>query len=74
LRSFVRYTLVSPRTYAMHGLRSRYHMYPTLFVCWTCYFPARLIYRAYNPKTNSYSLGRLLSAGSGRVDPTTNTV
>lgn len=72
-RSFVRYTLVSPRTYALHGLRSRYHMYPTLFVCWACYLPARLIYRAYNPTTKSYSLGQLLSASSGRVDPTTNT-
>lgn len=70
--SFVRYTLVSPRTYALHGLRSRFHMYPALFVCWTCYVPARLIYRAYNPQTKSYSLGQLLSTSPRRVDPTTN--
>jgi glycosyltransferase involved in cell wall biosynthesis len=71
---FVRYTLVSPRTYALHGLRSRFHMYPALFVCWACYLPARLIYRAYNPETKSYSISQLLSAVSGRVDPTANIV
>lgn len=70
--AFVRYTLVSPRTYARHGLRSRYHMYPTLAVCWACYLPARLLYRAYNPETHSYSLLHLLSADHRRVDPTTN--
>jgi glycosyltransferase involved in cell wall biosynthesis len=70
--AFIRYTLVSPRTYALHGLRSRFHMYPTLFVCWACYLPGRLIYRAYDPGTKSYSLGQLASVGSGRVDPTTN--
>jgi glycosyltransferase involved in cell wall biosynthesis len=70
---FVRYTLVSPRTYALHGLRSRYHMYPMLFICWACHLPARLMYRAYNPKTQSYSLSQLFSVGSGRVDPTANT-
>ncbi|HVX56762.1 MAG TPA: glycosyltransferase family A protein [Candidatus Saccharimonadales bacterium] len=72
--AFVRYTLVSPRTYALHGLRSRYHMYPTLVVCWLCYLPARVIYRAYDPETQSYSLTQLLAAGSSRVDPTTNIV
>jgi glycosyltransferase involved in cell wall biosynthesis len=69
---FVRYTLVSPRTYAMHGLRIRFHMYPVLFVCWTVHLPARLIYRAYDPDTGSYSLARLLSPAARRVDPTTN--
>lgn len=69
---FIRYSLVSPRTYAMHGLRSRRHMYPSLVVCWACYLPGRLIYRAYNPKTDSYSLAQLLGAGSSRVDPTAN--
>lgn len=70
--AFVRYTLVSPRTYALHGLRSRFHMYPALFVCWACYLPARVIYRAYDPQTGTYSLGRLISVVSGRVDPTAN--
>jgi glycosyltransferase involved in cell wall biosynthesis len=70
--SFVRYTLVSPRTYAMHGVRSRFHMYPALFICWAFHLPARVIYRAYDPDTGSYSLSRLISVMAGRVDPTTN--
>lgn len=69
---FLRYTLVSPRTYARHGLRSRYHMYTVLLVCWACHLPGRLIYRAYSPATDSYSLGQLLTDSSARVDPTTN--
>lgn len=69
---FVRYTLVSPRTYALHGLRSRRHMYTTLMVCWICHLPGRLLYRAYDTETGSYSFIRLLGVGSERVDPTTN--
>ena len=69
---YIRYTLVSPRTYALHRLSSRRHMYPVLLVCWTCYVPGRAIYRAYNPETKSFSLGRLLSGTTARVDPTAN--
>ena len=72
--SYVRYTLVSPKTYALHDLRSRWHMYPVLLVCWLCYLPGRLIYRAYNPKTQSFSLIQLLATTASRVDPTTNIV
>ncbi len=71
--AYVRYTLISPRTYAWHSLKSRRHMYPVLFVCWLGYLPGRLIYRSYNPATGVYSLSQLLSATSARVDPTTNT-
>ncbi len=71
-RSFVRYSLVSPRTYAVHGLKSGRHMYPVLFICWSAYFPARLIYRSYNHETGGYSLSQLLSTTSSRVDPTAN--
>jgi len=71
-RSFVNYSLVSPRTYAMHGLKSRRHMYPVLIVCWAAYLPARLIYRSYNHETDSYSLSRLFAASGSRVDPTAN--
>ena len=71
---YVRYTLVSPRTYALHHLRSRRHMYRVLLVCWLCYLPGRLIYRAYNPTTGSYSLTQLLSVNSARIDPTTNII
>ena len=70
--SYLRYTLVSPRTYAAHQLSSRRHMYPVLFVCWACYLPARLIYRSYNAETDSFSLGQLRNTSAPRVDPTAN--
>lgn len=68
--AYVRYTLVSPRTYARHGLSSRRHMYPVLAVCWLCHLPGRLIYRAYNPRTKTFSVGQFLTGTTSRVDPT----
>ncbi|HVX58460.1 MAG TPA: glycosyltransferase family 2 protein [Candidatus Saccharimonadales bacterium] len=72
--AYVRYTLVSPRTYAIHGLKSRRHMYPVLAVCWLLYLPARLIYRSYDPQTGSFSVSQLLAANTSRIDPTTNII
>ena len=69
---YVRYTLASPRTYAAHGLRSRFHMYPVLAACWLGYLPGRLIYRGCDPETGAFSISQLLAASSPRVDPTTN--
>jgi glycosyltransferase involved in cell wall biosynthesis len=73
-RDYIRYTLVSPRTYAVHSKRSRYHMYPVLFVCWIGYFPARVIYRGYDPQTGVFSFNRVAMATTPRVDPTSNIV
>jgi len=73
-RDYVHYTMISPRTYALHKLRSRFHMYPVLVVCWTVYLPGRLIYRGYDPETGLFSLSRLFVDSTTRVDPTTNIV
>ena len=73
-RDYLRYSLISPRTYAMHRLRGRYHMYPVLAFCWMVYAPARVIYRGYNPDTGAFSFSRILMDTSPRVDPTTNIV
>ena len=72
--AYVRYTLVSPKTYAMHGLKSRRHMYSVLAVCWLLYFPARLVYRSYDPQTGSFSVTQLFVASASRVDPTANII
>lgn len=69
---YIRYTLVSPRTYAMHGLSSRRHMYPVLAACWLAYVPGRLIYRGCDPVTGAFSLSRLIAFAAPRVDPTAN--
>lgn len=72
--AYVRYTMVSPRTYAAHNLKSRRHMYSVLAVCWLLYLPARLIYRSYNPQTGSFSVSQLRAATASRIDPTTNII
>jgi glycosyltransferase involved in cell wall biosynthesis len=70
--SYIRYTMASPRTYAAHNLRSRFHMYPVLMVCWAGYLPGRLIYRGYNQETGTFSVSQLLTATASRVDPSTH--
>jgi len=71
---YIRYTLVSPRTYAHHRLSSRRHMYPVLMISWLCHVPGRLLYRAYNPDTKTFSIGQLLAATQARPDPTSHVV
>ncbi len=72
--AYARYTLASPRTYALHRLRSRRHMYPVIIVCWLAYLPGRMVYRGYNPATGVFSLTSLLTPTSQRVDPTVHVI
>lgn len=73
-RDFMRYVMVSPDTYAQHGIHSRWHMYEVVAVCAVGYIPARILHRGYNPLTDSFSWGRVFTAQSTvpRVDPTAN--
>lgn len=70
--SYFKYTLVSPKTYAAHGLRSQKHMYSVLVVCWLIYLPGRLIYRSYDHEKSVYSLISLFESKQPRVDPSKN--
>ena len=72
---FMRYVWVSPQTYALHGIRQRWHMYWVVLVCAIGYVPARLLHRGYNPETKKFSWLQLLvapPATAPRVDPTAN--
>lgn len=69
---FLRYTLVSPRTYALHQLSSRRHMYPALMISWLCHLPGRVLYKAYDPQTARFSWAQFLMASTSRVDPTSH--
>lgn len=73
---FVRYAMVSPRTYAKHSIKEGRHMYSVVLVCAIGYVPARLLHRGYDSTKDGFSWGRLLSTptASGRVDPTANVV
>jgi glycosyltransferase involved in cell wall biosynthesis len=69
----IQYVLVSPHTYAVHNLRSRYHMYPVVIASIALYWPAHIIYRGYDEATDEFSLEKLFSpqALPARLDPTT---
>lgn len=69
---YIKYTLVNPKTYAIHGLSGKRNMYPVLLFCWLIYFPARVIYRSYDYETESFKLKKLLAPTQPRIDPTSN--
>ncbi len=73
-RDFMSYVMVSPGTYAQHGIRRRWHMYEVVLVCAVGYLPARLLHRGYNPATDRFSWSRVFTSQTAvqRVDPTTN--
>lgn len=73
-RSYVRYSLVAPQTYAAHQLKRGRHMYPVLAFCWAIYLPARLIYRSYNNETERFSVVSLVNGTKARIDPSSNIV
>jgi glycosyltransferase involved in cell wall biosynthesis len=73
-KSYVRYSLISPRTYKLHGLSSRYHMYPIILIAWIAYIPARLLYKGYDHSKGEFSFNKLFSPSRGRIDPTINIV
>lgn len=71
---FIRYVLVSPRTYAQHGIRERWHIYPVVAVCAIGYLPARALHRGYDAEKDGFSWTQLITSGARprRVDPTAN--
>lgn len=71
---FMRYVMVSPRTYAAHDVRERWHMYAVVAVCAVGYLPARLLHRGYDPEQQRFSVTRLFVPRQtpARVDPTAN--
>jgi glycosyltransferase involved in cell wall biosynthesis len=72
--NFLKYVWVSPRTYAKHGIRSRWHMYSVVAVCAIGYAPARILHRGYDPDTGKFSLIKVFGPQTAiaRVDPTAN--
>lgn len=69
---FMRYVWVSPRTYALHGIRGRRHMYSVVLVCALGYLPARILHRGYDSGSDRFSWSKVLepAATLPRVDPT----
>ena len=71
---FMRYVMVSPQTYAEHGVREHWHMYWIVLVCGIGYLPARILHRGYDPVSDRFSWLRVFNRRlvAPRVDPTTH--
>jgi glycosyltransferase involved in cell wall biosynthesis len=73
---FMHYVLISPNTYAQHGIGERRHLYPVVVVCALGYFPAHVMHKGYDSELGKFSWSRLMLEHStiARVDPTANVV
>ena len=72
--NYVRYSLVGPRSYAVHGLSYQKYLYPVVVLCWLFYLPGHLIFLGYDQARGRLSLRTYLANRQRevRVDPTTN--
>ena len=69
---FCHYAWLSPKTYALHELRSRRHMYPVVAFVIACYPLLRFLHRGYDSRTARFSWRQLLTPiESPRVNPAT---
>ena len=71
---FMSYVMVSPKTYAQHGIKSRWHMYSVVAACALGYLPGRILYRGYDETNDGFSLLQLFKTRhlESRIDPTSN--
>jgi len=66
------YVWLSPKTYSMHGRHSQRRMYPVVLLVVSLYGVIQLLYRCYNPRNGSVSLGNVwLPRAPLRVNPAT---
>jgi glycosyltransferase involved in cell wall biosynthesis len=70
-RAFCVYAWLSPKTYGLHKLKSRRHMYPIVALVIICYPLLRTLHRGYDPATERFSWRQLFAAPTPRVNPAT---
>jgi glycosyltransferase involved in cell wall biosynthesis len=74
-RNYCTYVVANSRTYAAHGLKGRFYMWPVEAFVIAIHGPARLLYRSYDPATGSMSLKRMFrSATTPRTSPISESV
>lgn len=75
MRSFYKYAVANPRTYGYHGLTGRKYMYPIVVLVIVCQPWLRLLYRAYDPRTQRLSVRHLLRPNyRPRVSPVSESI
>lgn len=73
-RDFTEYVMLSPRTYALHGLRRQRYMYPVVWLAIAAYAPLKLLHRGYDKRTERFSWSRVMQVPAPaqvRVNPAT---
>lgn len=66
---FMKYVLQSPHTYAVHGLKSRRHMYKVVVFLAVMYPAITLLYRGYSMQDERFALRNFLTPQAARVNP-----
>jgi GT2 family glycosyltransferase len=72
--SFLRYTeyiLLSPKTYASHGMTIQLYMYPVCLLGILCYLPFKILHRGYDREAKRFSIASLFGPGQSRPNPAT---
>ncbi len=71
-RAFCVYAWLSPKTYALHQLKSRRHMYPVVALVIVCYPILKVLHKGFDAETSSFSWRQLFAeAAPARVNPAT---
>jgi glycosyltransferase involved in cell wall biosynthesis len=68
---FARYILLSPKTYALHGLKSQRYMYPVCALAIVCYLPLKVLHKGYDSESDSFSWASVFGVSEQRVNPAT---
>jgi glycosyltransferase involved in cell wall biosynthesis len=69
---FFSYVWLSPKTYALHRLKSRFHMYPVVALVLLCYLPLKLLHKGYDADSARFSWHQLfVDPPIARVNPAT---
>ena len=65
------YLMQNPRTYSLHGLNIQRHMYPVIAFALVMFWPIKLAYRGFDPKSGRFSFAQLLEVPEqeARVNP-----
>ena len=68
---FLSYVRINPYSYAVHGVPHYRRMYPVLAMIVVLFFPARMLFRARDPRTGKFSWARLFAERpvQPRIDP-----
>lgn len=70
-KKFSHYVMLTPKTYAIHGLHSQRHMYPFCYLALACFLPLKILHRGYDRDTATFSWAKAMGAGENRVNPAT---